>query len=51
VTFGGELPTLDEIERLLVEEALARSGGNQTIAADLLGITRQALAYRLKKKE
>jgi DNA-binding NtrC family response regulator len=50
VNFGSELPTLEEIEAILVNEALARAQGNQSIAADLLGITRQALAYRLKKK-
>ena len=34
---------------LLVEEALRRSGGNQAIAATMLGITRQALNKRLNK--
>lgn len=43
------LPTLDEAGHLLVTEAMLRSGGNQTVAARMLGITRQALAKRLKK--
>jgi DNA-binding NtrC family response regulator len=49
IVFPEKLPTLEEINKLLVDEALARSHGNQSIAADLLGITRQALGYRLKK--
>ena len=32
-----------------VKQALERSGGNQTRAADLLGISRDQLRYRLKK--
>ncbi len=51
VNFGPELPTLEEMETTLVDEALARANGNQSIAANLLGITRQALGYRLKKKD
>jgi len=47
--FAGEaLPTLKQMESLLVEEALHRSGRNQAQAAKLLGITRQALNKRLK---
>ncbi len=33
------LPTLSAASKLLVEEALKRSKGNQSIAARLLGIT------------
>ncbi len=43
------LPTLKEAGQLLVREALYRSRGNQTMAARMLGITRQALAWRLKQ--
>lgn len=43
------LPTLKESGRLLVQEALNRSQGNQAIAAHMLGITRQALNWRLKQ--
>ena len=42
------LPTLVESRRLLVEEALRRAEGNQSIAARLLGITQSALSRRLK---
>jgi len=44
-----KLPTLSESAELLVEEALRRATGNQTLAAGMLGITRQALSKRLKK--
>jgi DNA-binding NtrC family response regulator len=40
---------LSQWERTLIERALAESGGNQTKAAQLLGITRDTLRYRLKK--
>jgi DNA-binding NtrC family response regulator len=43
--------TLDEVELSLVRQALERSGGNQTRAAELLGISRDQLRYRLKKLE
>lgn len=42
-------PTLKEVQQYLVNEALKRSGGNQGVAASLLGITRQALNKRLNK--
>src|SRR5690242_15850091 len=49
------LPTegisLDEAELSFVRQAIARSGGNQTRAAELLGISRDQLRYRLKKLE
>lgn len=45
------LPTLRQASRALVEEALARSGGNQRQAARLLGITPQALNERLKRAQ
>jgi two-component system nitrogen regulation response regulator GlnG len=49
VVFSESLPTLKQIEDLLVEEALRRAGDNQSIAALTLGISRQALNKRLKK--
>jgi DNA-binding protein Fis len=36
---------------MLVEEALKRAQGNQTIAASFLGITRSALCKRLGRME
>jgi len=43
------LPTLQQAGELLVDEALQRSGGNQSIAARLLGISQPALSKRLKQ--
>jgi len=42
------LPTFGEAAELLVEEAMSRANGNQTIAARLLGISQPALSKRLK---
>jgi len=45
-----DLPVVVErLERRLIREALARSGGVQTRAAEQLGITERALRYKLKK--
>lgn len=41
--------SLDAIEDALVRQAMKRSGGNQTRAAELLGLSRDQLRYRLKK--
>ena len=41
--------TLDEAEKTLLIRALERTGGNQTQAARLLGTTRDALRYKMKK--
>jgi len=43
------LPSIDEAETELIRESLKRSGGNQTIAAASLGISRQALNNRLRR--
>lgn len=43
--------SLDEVELGFVQQAIERSGGNQTKAAELLGISRDQLRYRLKKLE
>jgi hypothetical protein len=41
--------TLDEVESMLLEAAVAKAKGNLSGAARLLGITRPQLAYRLKR--
>lgn len=51
IQFADQLPTLKEVEDILVSEALKRSKGNQSIACQLLGISRQALGYRLKTRK
>jgi DNA-binding NtrC family response regulator len=42
------LPTLEEAAEMLIEEAVRRASGNQTIAARMLGISQPALCKRLK---
>jgi DNA-binding NtrC family response regulator len=49
VSYPGRFPTLKEAEDALIEEALKRAEGNQTIAAELLGISRRALNNRLHR--
>jgi DNA-binding NtrC family response regulator len=41
--------SLEEVEMSMVRQALKRSGGNQTKAAELLDISRDQLRYRIKK--
>jgi two-component system, NtrC family, response regulator AtoC len=41
--------SLEEVETSFVKQALERSSGHQTRAAELLGISRDQLRYRLKK--
>jgi DNA-binding NtrC family response regulator len=48
-TLPSEGLSLDEVEFSLVRQAIENSGGNQTRAAELLGISRDQLRYRLKK--
>ena len=43
------LPTLQEVGDLLVNEAMQRAQGNQSLASKLLGISQPALSKRLKK--
>lgn len=40
---------IEEVERSLVEQALARAGGNRTRAGTLLGLTRDQVRYRIEK--
>ncbi|WP_191601093.1 sigma-54-dependent transcriptional regulator [Marinomonas algicola] len=44
------LPTLQEVGDLLIEAAMDRAQGNQSLASRLLGISQPALSKRLKKK-
>jgi DNA-binding NtrC family response regulator len=45
---SGSLPTLEQANKSLIEEAMKRSRNNQSMAARLLGISRQRLARHLK---
>lgn len=45
-----KLPTMEAMEDVLLEEALRRADGNKSLAAEMLGITRQTLHKRTKKE-
>ncbi|MBI4972909.1 MAG: sigma-54-dependent Fis family transcriptional regulator [Candidatus Omnitrophica bacterium] len=45
----GHFPSLGEVEDFLIRKAMERASGNQSQAADILGISRQTLAARLRK--
>ena len=49
VTSDGDGLDLTQQERILIERAMREAGGNQTRAAQRLGISRDTLRYRLKK--
>lgn len=51
IAITGRFPSLKESEHALINEALRRADGNQSIAADLLGISRRALNNRLQRKK
>lgn len=51
INFPEKFPTIKETEDSLIREALKRAKGNQTIAADLLGISRRALNNRLRRAD
>ena len=41
--------TLNRVERLAILDALAKTGGNRTAAARLLGVTFRSLRYRIER--
>ncbi|MGD1002270.1 MAG: sigma-54 dependent transcriptional regulator [Candidatus Brocadiia bacterium] len=53
VLAGSEFPdegiNLEDNEKVLIQMALAKAGNNQTRAAQLLGISRHVLLYRMQK--
>jgi DNA-binding NtrC family response regulator len=49
--FPGVLPTLKEMEDLLVREALRRTKGNRSQAADLVGMARQTMVRKAKEQD
>ena len=51
VTFGEQLPSAQGVRILLVKEALSRSGGNISMAAHLIGITRQSLSQFINRNK
>jgi len=49
--FFGHFPKIGEVEDYLIDEAMKLAKGNQGIASNLLGIGRQTLNKRLKKRQ
>ncbi len=50
IKFSNKLPTLNQVERLLVDEAMKRAKGNKDVAANLLDISGKELDRHLQKK-
>jgi two-component system NtrC family response regulator len=48
---GQEPETLEEIEMRCILQSMTKTGFNRTRAADLLGVTRRTLSYRITKYE
>jgi len=46
---GSLRDSLEELEKRLIGEAMAKATDNQTKAADLLGMSERMLRYKLKK--
>lgn len=51
VRFSQDLPTLDTVQELLVQEALRRANGNQRRAAQLIGVSRTTLNRWLNRDD
>lgn len=49
LNFDGDCPTLEEVERSILQAAFEHTGHNLTGAARILGITREAFRYRLNR--
>jgi DNA-binding NtrC family response regulator len=45
------IKSIDELEQNAIRDALEKTGGNRTRAAELLGISRRTLLYKLKKNK
>ena len=50
-SFPEQLPTLEIAEKALINEALRRADGNKSLAAHMIGLTRQTLNNWLKKND
>lgn len=51
IHFGERFPTLKEVEDFIISQAMKKSDGNQSIAAQLLGISQSTLSRRFKPRD
>lgn len=51
ITFKEVLPTIEQLTQLLIDEAMKRVNGDQTIAAGMLGISRQTFEQTIQKTQ
>lgn len=51
ISYSGEFPSMRDVEEYFINEAMKRSGGNQSIAAELLGVSQSTLSRRLRAKK
>lgn len=51
ITFSSTLPSADELEGMLIREALRRTNGNKSQAADLIGLNRATIIKRVKETD
>ena len=51
ITFKEVLPTIEQLTQLLIDEAMKRVNGDQTIAARMLGISRQTFEQIIQQKQ
>jgi DNA-binding NtrC family response regulator len=50
LTIFGKFPTVFQVEEYLIGEAMKITGGNQTAAAEMLGLARPTLNKRLRQE-
>jgi DNA-binding NtrC family response regulator len=48
--YTGSIPKLSDVEEFLIKEAIEKSGGNQSLAAQMLGISQSTLSRRSRKE-
>jgi DNA-binding NtrC family response regulator len=50
IWYTGPIPKLSDVEDYLIKEAIEKSGGNQSLAAQMLGISQSTLSRRSRKE-
>ena len=50
IWYTGPIPKLCDVEDYLIKEAIEKSGGNQSLAAQMLGISQSTLSRRSRKE-